>query len=154
VGASFEKHTYLFCDRPGVVGNSEPSRSWQQAMQFCGNRGFLLTWVETEAENAFLYKTLLRHDLRGDVWIGATDQDEEGWWTWATDGDAEEWVAFYDADAGEPIANAFNDWRGDEPNNDGGEDCGILDELDGDEWAWDDRDCQQEFALFVCESTD
>jgi hypothetical protein len=155
VGASYEKHTYLFCDGPGVVGNNEASRSWQQAMQFCANRAeFRLTLVETEAENAFIYQTLVRLNLSGDAWMGATDQEDEGWWTWAAGEDPDEWVAFYDEQAGEPIEKAFNDWREGEPNNDGGEDCGIFEDLGSDEWAWDDRSCEQEFDLFVCESTD
>lgn len=155
VGARFEEHTYLFCDRPGVVGNNEAERSWQQAMQFCENRaGFRLTLVETEEENAFIYQTLVRLDVSGDVWMGATDQEDEGWWTWAASEDPDDWVAFYDEEAHEPIANAFNDWREGEPNDDGYEDCGVFEDLGSDEWAWDDRNCQNEYDLFVCESSD
>lgn len=153
VGASFASHSYLFCDRPRAGGgNSEPARSWQQAMQYCSNRDLNLTLIESKEENAFIYETLVHLELRGDVWMGATDQDDEELWTWALGDDSDDWIPFYDQDEEEPIDGAFNDWRDGEPNDDGGEDCGIFEDLGGDEWAWDDRSCQTQFDLFVCES--
>lgn len=155
VGASFEGHSYLFCDRPRVTGgNNEPARSWQQAMQYCSNRDLNLTLIESEDENSFIYKTLLSLELGGDVWMGATDQEDEGVWTWAAGEEPDDWIPFYDEDEAEPIDDAFNDWREGEPNDDGGEDCGIFEDLGSDEWAWDDRSCQTQFDGFVCESLD
>lgn len=155
VGANFEKHRYLFCDRPRAsAGNSQPARSWRQAMQYCQNRDLNLALIESDEENAFIYETLVRLDLGGDVWMGATDQEDEELWSWAVGDDSDDWIPFYDQADHEPIDDAFNDWRSGEPNDDGGEDCGIFEDLGGDEWAWDDRDCQTQFELFVCESLD
>jgi len=156
VGASFESHGYMFCDRPrfNQGGDDQPARSWDQAMLYCTLRDFNLISIESEEENAFIYKTLVRLEVSGDVWIGATDQDEEELWTWAVGESTNDWIPFYDQREGEPIDDAFNDWRDGEPNDDGGEDCGILEDLGGDEWAWDDRDCETEFDLFVCETLD
>ncbi len=155
LGASFDARSYLFCDRPRVSGgNSGSARSWQQAMQYCQNRDLNLALIESEEENAFIYKTLLHLELGGDVWMGATDQEDEDLWSWALGDDPDDWIPFYDQFDEEPIDDAFNDWREGEPNDDGGEDCGIFEDLGGDEWAWDDRDCQTQFDLFVCESVD
>lgn len=154
VGASFESHSYLFCDRPRPSGGSEPSRSWSQAMQFCLVRGLNLTLIESEAENDFIYETLVRLELSGDVWMGATDQEDEGFWTWADGESSDDWIPFYDQYDEEPIDGAFNDWRPGEPNDDGSEDCGIFEDLGGDERAWDDRSCQRDYDLFVCEALD
>ena len=156
VGASFESHGYMFCDRPrfNQGGDDQPARSWDQAMLYCTLRDFNLALIESPEENAFIYKTLVRLNVSGDVWMGATDQDEEELWTWAVGESPNDWIPFYDQQEGEPIDEAFNDWREGEPNDDGGEDCGIFEDLGGDEWAWDDRDCEAEHDLFVCESLD
>ncbi len=149
-----EGRAYLFCDRPsGAMSNTRRSRDWQQAMQFCLNRDQVLAVVESEDENAFIYRALNSLSGSGDVWMGATDQEDEELWSWAVSLDPESWVPFYDADSEEPIDDAFNDWREGEPNDMGGEDCGIFEDMGSGEWLWDDRACDTEFDRLVCEET-
>lgn len=155
MGASFEGHAYMFCNSPtGVNGSGRRARSWQQAMQFCMNHGQVLVRVESESESAFVYQSLNESDGSGDVWMGATDQEDEDQWSWAVSSDPDDWVLFYDADEGTPVDGAFIDWRQGEPNNMGGEDCGVFEDQEDGTWLWDDRSCSTDFERLVCEDPD
>src|SRR5690606_28199917 len=97
IGASFDGHAYIFCVRPeGQQGNT-PERSWAWAARFCSTRDQVLPRIDSAEENAFIYEQLNAMDGSGDVWMGATDQEDEGLWVWAQE-DNDEGVPFYDAE--------------------------------------------------------
>lgn len=67
--------------------------------------------INNEAEQDFINSTILADDAYpfAYFWIGFTDRDTEGVFTWAS---------------GEPVS--FTNWAPGEPNNAGDEDFGLL----------------------------
>jgi hypothetical protein len=126
-------------------------RTWQQAMQFCLNREQVLVNIQTSDENDFVHAGLDELGGSGDIWMGATDQDEEDLWSWALGMSAANWEPFYDDESEMAIDGAFVDWRSGEPNDDGSEDCGVLEVQEDDGYLWDDRACTTDFDRLVCE---
>lgn len=55
-----------------------------------------------------------------EAWIGASDADEEGTWTWVRDG-AVFWIG--DGETGSTADGAYASWNSDEPNGGGTSDC-------------------------------
>lgn len=148
VGAHFEGHDYLFCpeESSGPLGGG---RTWAQARMYCVMQDKVLVHLETEAEAKFVYAELAKLDLGLDAWMGATDRVEDEWsWEGATMLDS---VLFYDADSEMVVDGFFVDWREGEPNDDGGEDCGVIEDQGEGTYLWDDRACNEEQELFVCE---
>jgi hypothetical protein len=149
-GGNFEGHDYLFCVAPnsGLMNG----RTWSAARTYCIGRDMLLVHLETEAEANFVYAGLTALDEEEHAWMGATDRSGEDNWVWegATTLDVK---PFYDAEEGMAIDGAFIDWREGEPNDDGSEDCGVIENQSDGTWLWDDRACTQSLVLLVCEGT-
>jgi len=79
-------HLYLF------INTGMP---WTTAKEYCSMRGGYLVTIQDSAENEFV------HELSpGRTWLGATDKDKEGNWTWVT---------------GEPWT--YTNWGEGEPNS-------------------------------------
>jgi len=74
--------------------------SWQEAKEDAVARGGHLATIGSEEESAEMLSVI----EPGNYWLGATDQEEEGTWTWVT---------------GE--AFDFENWGSVEPNGDGAE---------------------------------
>ena len=92
--------------------------------------------------------------LEDQVWMGANDRDptvglsNEGDWIWNSGNNA---VQFWEGNEnGSAVMNRYEDWAAGEPNNDGNEDCGAL---SFNQYHWDDRNCSNMYANFVCEAT-
>ncbi|KAH0628973.1 hypothetical protein JD844_010654 [Phrynosoma platyrhinos] len=102
--------------------------SWMDAKVQCEEKHSRLAIVESMGEQNFL-QTRTRHER---YWIGLSDRDVEGHWTWL-DG--------RDSDSG------FTYWARGEPNNDDrGEDCAHL-------WGdgkWNDVYCTYP-CYYICE---
>jgi hypothetical protein len=149
VGGHFEGHDYLFCpaENSGPLGGG---RTWTQARTYCVAEGMVLVHLETQAETKFVYAELAKLDLGLDAWMGATDRLEEEEWAWegATMLDS---VLFYDADSGMAVDGFFVDWREGEPNDGGSEDCGVIEDQGDGTFLWDDRSCNEQQELLVCE---
>jgi hypothetical protein len=69
----------------------------------------------------------------GAVWIGYTDQKKEGQWKWIS-----------------PVGtcNKYTNWRKNEPNNMGNEDCAAM--VKGWNGQWNDAGCNAKHE-FICE---
>jgi hypothetical protein len=151
-GATRGGHTYLLCSFESATSGTR-LRSWTQAQDFCTTRTHGLLFVETAEENAFILDWIAKLMLEDEVWMGATDRDSglsnnEGEWVWGVANNAPQ---FWDGDDdGDPVMNRYNDWAEGEPNNDGNEDCGAF--AANHDYRWDDRDCTDTAANFVCES--
>jgi len=103
--------------------------SWSAAAEFCENWGGALASVKNGEEMAKL-REMIKIDPLEPVWIGATDAEEEGKWTW-TDG----------------TPMTYSNWHCHEPNNwEGNEDCAVI--FEGDKW--NDWICDKP-AAFICE---
>lgn len=96
--------------------------SWQDARNFCQAWGADLVEIGSLEEN-----TALAERIDGSVWIGATDQDQEGVFRWV---------------GGAPLGYAG--WSFNQPNNlQGNEDCTELREVDE---RWSDVPCTGDIA--------
>lgn len=148
IGGHFEGHDYLFCpaESSGPLGRG---RTWERARTYCVMRDAVLVHLETEAKTKFVYAALAKLDVSGDAWMGATDRVEDKWsWEGTTMLDT---VLFYDDKTEKVVDGFYVDWREGEPNDDGTEDCGVLEEQDDGTYLWDDRSCSEDLELFVCE---
>jgi hypothetical protein len=88
------QHLYLYV-------NSD--KTWHEARDYCAIQDGYLATVQTAAENEFIYQLT---GGNGNVWLGATDEAEEGIWFWVT---------------GEPWT--YKNWAEGEPNNASEEDA-------------------------------
>jgi hypothetical protein len=116
--------TYLFCDA---------RRSWVGAQVACASVGYALAKVETAAEDAQIHAGMVARGF-ADTWIGLNDATAEGTWRWA-DGSLV----------------GYTHWDEGEPNDGGGEDCGVIMTTVGRTAEWDDRGCGSERPS-VCEA--
>jgi lectin-like protein len=144
------ERSYAFCDA---------SVERDVALTTCAAQGMRLVWLETPAESAALIDAL---SPTGDgelvVQIGASDTDDEGEWRWQGNAASPDGFQFWEGttadDDGEPVNGAYQAWDDIEPNDQGGEDCGVM-SVNGsatrDPGAWDDRACDETLP-FVCEA--
>lgn len=92
--ATYAGHSYLVAMKP---------TSWKEARKLAEALGGHLATISDENENTFVGK-LARKNGAGNVWIGLSDEANEGSFIWVT---------------GEPLA--FTKWRSGEPNNNSAE---------------------------------
>ncbi|ELU13017.1 hypothetical protein CAPTEDRAFT_114612, partial [Capitella teleta] len=116
--------------------NTSP-RSWPLAQAQCRAMGGHLVAMETEDEYNFVRQSLQNTPyVRHSWWTSATDMDREGSWVWAA--------------ADDRSMNTFGFWIENEPNDFGGEHCGILDQAHS--FAMNDKNCSLKLP-FICENT-
>ncbi len=96
------------------------SLTGSSAQQFAESLGANLISVQSAAENTCIGAALASNNFNGVVWIGLTDEINEGTFVW------------YD---GTPVG--FTNWRPGEPNSSGDEDC-VQIFADG---SWNDLNC-------------
>lgn len=154
-GFSIGGKGYMFCA-------SSVSRA--EALGRCDLEGMHLAWLETPEEESALLESILLADVTlppGNaellVHIGASDAALEGRWAWVGTDLVPDGFQFWQGgpadDGGEPVDGAYAHWDDIEPNDQGGEDCGVISVLGGavrDPGEWDDRDCST-LLPFVCE---
>ncbi|KAM7434126.1 hypothetical protein ABFA07_015729 [Porites harrisoni] len=113
-------------------------KNWNEAKATCDNHGASLVKIESHDENNFISATYLTGQVV-DYWIGLSDADHEGVWTWV-DGTG---------------LTSYNNWRSDQPNDVGsGQDCvgirmGIHHNKEYNA-EWHDNSCQNTKG-FICE---
>jgi hypothetical protein len=153
-GFALAGHPYMFCAEPVDRGI---------ALARCGAQGMKLAWIETPEENAALVQgiTALGLENAGDAelltQIGASDSDDETEWTWVGNAASLDGFVFWEGDSaedgGEAVDSAYQNWAPTEPNDDSGEDCGVLSVLGSENreaGQWDDRNCDIELPI-LCE---
>ncbi|MCM1364853.1 MAG: C-type lectin domain-containing protein, partial [Faecalibacterium sp.] len=75
----------------------DEAMTWSEAVAYCDNiDGHLITITSREEQN-FVY-SIIKNMTKGTYWLGATDYDHEGEWTWVTN----EKFSYSNWDAGEP----------------------------------------------------
>jgi Lectin C-type domain len=126
-------HEYFFCGTP---------RTWDDASLLCQSQlSGNLVHIDDDTENEFV-----RTHVGDNVWIGATDDPNEGVWRWS-DSNQQFWMG---AAAGSVVGMGYNKWAAGEPNDSGGiQDCATMWET-ATVGSWDDDDCAA-LKPFVCE---
>ncbi|HVJ14855.1 MAG TPA: lectin-like protein, partial [Polyangiaceae bacterium] len=113
-----------------------PTQTWANASEICESQLMRLVRIDGAAEQAYV---LSWHDP-DNSWLGGSDADDEGTWTWQ-DGDV-----FWDGSS-----EQYVDWASGEPSNNGGEHCLILNGADApDDGWWNDNGCAST-RPFTCE---
>jgi hypothetical protein len=114
---------------------SSSTESWQTARENCQAEGpgWDLATVRSSADTEFIIPM-----LDDELWIGASDAEQEGRWLWIATGDAF-WPEAADGGT-ESGAAAYTNWNAGEPNNVDGADCLRL--LSSGKWA--DLPCDEE----------
>ncbi|MEM7395358.1 MAG: C-type lectin domain-containing protein, partial [Verrucomicrobiota bacterium] len=79
--------------------------SWDKAKSLAESMGGYLVCINSQEENEFVARLFGKRT----VFIGGTDAETEGEWTWLS---------------GEPVT--FAQWQGGEPNNKGEEDVMVM----------------------------
>ena len=100
---------------PGKI-SWERAKMEAESLTFQGVPGHLVT-ITSRAEDEFLLDSF---GLKPNVWIGASDAEEEGVWKWVTG--PETGLVFW---FGGPINNAYENWSLGEPNNVGIENFAV-----------------------------
>jgi hypothetical protein len=112
--------------------------TWHQAKTKCEEMGGHLATIGNEAENAFVLnlaiKTLGRVGPLDGVWLGATDELQEGQWEWV--------------DGKKPTFAAWNEGQ---PNNKGNEEHYLILLLNAGAWADQPNESKQHVPYLVCE---
>jgi len=122
-------HDYYYCAF---------DRTWEGAEAFCAASDMHLVSIADTDENALVLGLL----GTSYAYIGASDLDTEGTWTWS-DGTAWTWTD-----------TATDLWNAGEPNNSGDEDCAMMiDSSSPSAGLWSDVPCAVTYP-FVCESAD
>lgn len=126
--ASFQNHTYVLCAYAGL--------DWYAARAYCQGLGADLISIGTEAENTWAFT----EDAEGgSIWIGANDQEAEGFFRWPD---------------GTYVKEGYMNWAATQPNDaEAGEDCAVLHSGAG---TWNDVACTEvEFGTgpisLICE---
>ncbi|XP_044134800.1 hepatic lectin-like [Bufo gargarizans] len=108
---------------------SSTKSNWYRSRTMCVQKSADLVVINNENEQRFI-KDIVKST---SYWIGLTDTEEEGNWTWVD---------------GTDYKTSYKSWRPNEPNSSGGnEDCGQL-WKDGN---WNDVACHDFNTYAICE---
>ncbi|KAI8486421.1 hypothetical protein Bbelb_359200 [Branchiostoma belcheri] len=117
----------------------QQTASYNQARQFCVNKGGLLAMPKDEKTDDFLWRLKNAVDSGSYFWFGLSDENREGQWRWE-DG---------------TILNKSADWTnwrpGQPDNHNGKEDCAHYQSVP--KTGWNDLPCSYKTAKFICQTT-
>lgn len=136
-----------------VVGGHWAKMSWKAAEMDAWSRCFKgkagkLAMVNSKEENELLMARMRSHhgfQSTDAAWLGGADLEEEGTWQWIGESGSLNGDKFYKN--GSPSKGQYNNWRANEPNNNGNEDCLKMDP-DG---QWTDDNCYKQQQYFFVE---
>merc|ERR1712150_141268 len=108
--------------------------TWPEASEICrGFEGFLAEPTTPEIDN-FLSNRVKQTNPKKIFWLGASDIEKEGAWSWVTS----------------RLGFGYTNWLPPDPNNAGaGEDC-LLNNWVG-QGKWEDGDCEW-LQYFICQT--
>jgi hypothetical protein len=129
------KAAYLFCGQ---------GLNYTAASLACEGQDMHLVRVNDLLEQQWISdQRVIAFGSKVTAWHGGSDSVTENTWLWR-DG-TEFWQG---RSNGVAVDGLFAIWRGGEPNNDNGEDCGVFN--DNSTGSWDDRECNNN-TRFICE---
>jgi len=111
--------------------------------------GGYLASIESECENDFVVELLGQTSGWEQTYLGATDLDTEGTWTWIKAGGSTFWEGGDPTTGGAVASGMYANFLDGEPNDGGqGQDCLVIGESDGE---WRDQLCSKT-SQFLCET--
>jgi len=127
--------SYLFCAQPLTYTVAEVE---------CEGQDMHLVRIDDMEEQVWLSdQRTIAFGSKPAAWLGGTDSVTENAWLWRDS------TQFWEGrSGGVAVGGLFAFWRGGEPNNDSGEDCGVLSNTSS--GGWDDRECNSQLR-FICE---
>ncbi|XP_033745477.1 C-type lectin domain family 17, member A-like [Pecten maximus] len=102
-----------------------------EGLVFCDSINATLVRIDNTQENTFLASEMTKKDIQY-IWLAANDRAVEGEWVWGP---------------GDEVLNGL--WQSGEPNDDYGEDCGVLKRT---RQEWNDLNCLDQRPYAVCEA--
>lgn len=155
-GFALEGRGYMFC---------AASASRAEALGRCELEGMHLAWLESAEEEAALLQAITSTSVQlpaGNpellTQIGASDAANEGEWFWVGTPNILDGFQFWEGgpagEGGGAVGGAYANWDDIEPNDQNGEDCGVISVRGGttrEPGQWDDRSCALSLP-FVCEA--
>ncbi|WP_372773764.1 PKD domain-containing protein [Mangrovibacterium sp.] len=112
-------HFYRYYKQPGISWNEAKAAAESDDKIYHGMRGYLVT-ITMKEENEFIWTK-----IDGVGWIGASDEEREGYWKWVTGPEAGT-LFWKGAVGGAAVSGQYANWRSDEPNNQGDEDYAHI----------------------------
>ena len=116
-------------DRKCYLWVTDEKRNWTAAENFCQSKESHLASVTSKEIDKFLLGEVRMKEVK--VWIGATDQKEEGVWEWS------DCSPFH-----------FKDWVA-EPDGERKDNCAVLYNTNEHAKGWNDLECHV-LLNFVC----
>nr|XP_046232127.1 C-type lectin domain family 4 member M-like [Scatophagus argus]XP_046232128.1 C-type lectin domain family 4 member M-like [Scatophagus argus] len=133
----FENKCYYFSSR--VL-------TWSSSRAWCQTQGGDLLTIDSEPEQNFVHETSRALDQSGTrLWVGMTDEEEEGEWFWVDGSSVTSGVQFWLSRPG--MGTEPDDWKLDDPL---GEDCGHIDTSENTLESWMDGSCKIPYR-WICE---
>ncbi|KAF0025869.1 hypothetical protein F2P81_022750 [Scophthalmus maximus] len=133
----FESKCYYFSAR---------TLTWSSSRAWCRTQGGDLLIVDSEQEQRFIFDSSSSVESSGArLWIGLTDEEQEGDWRWVDGGRVTSDVQYWLNRPG--VGTEPDDWKLDDPQ---GEDCGHIDTTEKALKSWMDGSCKIAYR-WICE---
>ncbi|XP_049419305.1 CD209 antigen-like [Epinephelus fuscoguttatus] len=136
----FERKCYYFSSR---------MLTWSSSRAWCQTQGGDLLVINSEPEQSFVLessRTLESSSSSSRLWIGLTDAQEEGEWSWVDGSPVSSDLQFWLNRPG--LGTEPDDWKLDDPL---GEDCGHIDTSENTLESWMDGSCNKPYR-WICEN--
>ncbi|XP_039645018.1 C-type lectin domain family 4 member E-like [Perca fluviatilis] len=133
----FETKCYYF---------SSQQLTWSSSRAWCQTRGGDLLVVNSQPEQRFVFESSRAVEASSSrLWIGLTDAEEEGEWSWVDGSPLNSDLQFWLSRAG--LGMEPDDWKVDDPL---GEDCAHIDTSENALKSWMDGSCKTAYR-WICE---
>ncbi|XP_034563426.1 C-type lectin domain family 10 member A-like [Notolabrus celidotus] len=122
--------------------------TWSSSRAWCQTQGGDLLIINSEEEQSFIFESSRAVQQSGSrLWIGMTDAEVEGDWSWVDGGSLSSDVQFWLSRPG--VGTEPDDWKQDDPS---GEDCGHIDTTEDTHTSWMDGSCRIPYR-WICEKS-
>ncbi|CAJ1081422.1 hypothetical protein L3Q82_010159 [Xyrichtys novacula] len=127
---------------------SSRTLTWSSSRAWCRTQGGDLLVINSEREQRFVFESSRAEKQSGSrLWIGMTDAEVEGEWSWVDGSRVTSNIQFWLSRAG--TGTEPDNWTQDDP---AGEDCGHIDNSESVLRSWMDGSCKNSYR-WICEKS-